>query len=252
MNYLLPCIDRDQMIEVDRLMIEKYQISLVQMMENAGQNLARLVQHHCKNMDNPAILILCGNGHNGGGGMVCGRFLINWGYVVCLVTIGEVARRKVVTIKQYDTLQKMSATVLENDLSHFPDLLAHSDLVVDAMIGYGLDGDLSTELQSIIDALHKRRALPVISLDAPSGLDVSGKLKNKMMLATATLTLALPKWGLIIESNQSTVGELFLADIGVPSNLYAEMGLEVPTMFRKSPILIMNERGYFAPTNISI
>ena len=248
MDYLIPSIDGKQMLEVDRLMIEKYQISLLQMMEHAGENLARLVQRYSENLDSNAILILCGNGHNGGGGMVCARFLLNWGYDVCIVTIGNPSRRKTVTIQQHDNLQAMGANILEHDPKRFPDLLAHSDIVVDAMIGYGLEGDLSEELQIIIDELQKRRELTVISLDAPSGLNVSGEpVRSKTIHARATLTLALPKQGLLLDGNRAVVGELFLADIGVPRELYEEMGIEVATIFRKSSMLLHKSGSNYAP-----
>ena len=246
MNYTIPNIDGKQMIEVDRRMIENYQISLIQMMEHAGENLARLIQRFTKNLDGNAILLLCGNGHNGGGGLVCARFLINWGYDVCVVTTGNPARRKAITAQHYETLRIMGATLVHFDPIRFPDLLDHSDLVVDAMIGYGLVGDLSPELETILSTLQKRSELTVVSLDTPSGLDVSGGTSKQTVQAKATLTLALPKLGIVLEANRSAVGELFLADIGVPPSLYAEMGLEVPLLFRKSSILSRNETGKYA------
>jgi len=79
---------------------------------------------------------------------------------------------------------------------------------------------------------------PILALDAPSGLDsTTGQLADPCIRATATLTLALPKVGLLSETAREVVGELFLADIGVPRKLYASLGLRVPALFGVGPIL---------------
>ena len=68
----IPFITTNQMREVDRVMIEKYGITLMQMMENAGRNLTRLAQQRfIKTNDNKTILIVAGSGGNGGGALVC-------------------------------------------------------------------------------------------------------------------------------------------------------------------------------------
>ncbi len=78
---VVPFISTDQMGEVDRAMIEDYGISLVQMMENAGRNLAQLARQRFLDGEPSGrrILVLAGAGGNGGGGLVCARRLHNWG-----------------------------------------------------------------------------------------------------------------------------------------------------------------------------
>ena len=80
----IPRLTTAQMIEVDRLMIEKYKIDLVQMMENAGRNLARLAQelYLPHGQTNQPIVVLAGTGGNGGGALVSARRLLSWGYKV--------------------------------------------------------------------------------------------------------------------------------------------------------------------------
>ena len=74
----LPGITREQMIEVDRLMVEEYLIPVEFMMEHAGLNLARLaVNYSTDNVDN--YIIIAGRGNNGGGGIVSARRLASWG-----------------------------------------------------------------------------------------------------------------------------------------------------------------------------
>jgi NAD(P)H-hydrate epimerase len=79
------------------------------------------------------------------------------------------------------------------------------------------------------------QAAPVVALDTPSGLDpTTGAAGTPAVWATATLTLALPKVGLF---NAPSVGELYLADISVPSLVYQRMGIAVPELFRHSSLL---------------
>ena len=75
----LPAITREQMEEVDRVMIDDLHISLVQMMENAGRNLAALAQQRFRPS---TVTVMAGSGGNGGGGLVAARHLSNWGVEV--------------------------------------------------------------------------------------------------------------------------------------------------------------------------
>jgi NAD(P)H-hydrate epimerase len=109
-----------------------------------------------------------------------------------------------------------------------------ADLVVDALIGYSLRGDPTGRAAELIQWANQQPA-PVLALDAPSGLDVTtGIAGTPHVQATATLTLALPKIGLI---DAPAVGELYLADISVPAILYLRMGLTPPNLFRENVII---------------
>ena len=78
----------------------------------------------------------------------------------------------------------------------------------------------------------------VTALDVPSGVDVdSGTTPGEAVRAAATLTLALPKVGLLQSEARAYVGDLFLADISVPPGVYAKLGLSVPPLFAESPLV---------------
>jgi NAD(P)H-hydrate epimerase len=115
--------------------------------------------------------------------------------------------------------------------------LSGSDLIVDALIGYGLNGNPRTLVSAIIDAANES-GTNILSLDLPSGLDATtGKAFEPCIMANDTLTLALPKTGLMVEGAGRYVGNLHLADIGVPRELYLEMGLDVGDPFRDGGIV---------------
>ncbi len=108
---------------------------------------------------------------------------------------------------------------------------------MDALIGYSLSGNPRGVTARLIEALNSVAA-PVLSLDTPSGVDTaSGEVHKPAVRATATMTLALPKVGLRSPAARLVVGELYLADIGVPPGLYHRFGLSVAPIFRSGEVL---------------
>jgi NAD(P)H-hydrate epimerase len=111
------------------------------------------------------------------------------------------------------TIQKMGLT--ETDLQ-----LSKANFIIDAMIGYGLQGKPRPPVSGWITKANQSRS-PILALDAPTGLDATtGKPATYCIKAKATMTLAMPKMGLLTNAAQPYVGDLYLADIGVPPELY--------------------------------
>jgi len=231
----IPVLTTPQMVEVDRLMIEEYQIELIQMMENAGRNLAELARRQLGGqVAGNSIAILCGAGNNGGGGLVAARHLHNWGANVSLKLASDPSRLKEIPAHQWRILMQMGL-----DSNKEPDL-PKVDLILDALIGYGLSGDPRQPVAGYIEKANKA-GRPILALDAPSGLDTtSGIPGNPCIKAATTLTLALPKIGLLTREAKDYVGDLYLADISVPPELYQHLGIEVPNLFEKDTILKVN------------
>lgn len=201
------------MIEVDRLMMEEWHISLIQMMENAGRNTAKLAKYLLgESLADKQIIVLCGKGNNGGGGMVAARHLHNWGAKVQVTLVGSPQELKAVPVKQWQILQKMN--LINEDV-----LLETADLIIDAMVRYGFVGAPKPLVPDwIIKANHCRS--PILALDAPTGLDTTSGIPSKLCIrANSTLTLAMPKTGLVLPEAKSCVGALYLADISVPPEL---------------------------------
>lgn len=231
----IPALTTAQMAEVDRLMIEEYGIHLIQMMENAGRNLAELARRMLGGkLAGRKIAALCGAGNNGGGGMAAARHLHNRGADIQVKLIADPGKLKNIPAHQWRILQTMGIAV-EYTLD-----LARADLILDALIGYGLTGDPRGEAAEWIERANGS-GRPILALDAPSGLDTtSGAPGQPCIRAAATLTLALPKTGLIAPPAGPVVGELYLADIGVPPELYRRIGLDVGTIFAEDTIIRIN------------
>jgi NAD(P)H-hydrate epimerase len=218
----LPALSTDQMREVDRAMIEDLHIELIQMIENAGRNLAELA---IARFSPTSVTVLAGTGGNGGGGLVAARHLVNRGRKVRVVLAGP-DDLTAVPAHQLDILTRMGVAVEED-----PEC---ADLVIDALIGYSLHGDPRGRAAELIDWANNQAA-PVLALDTPSGLDVTtGLAGSPCIMAEATLTLALPKFGLL---DAQSVGALYLADISVPAIVYRRMGITAANLFGEASVV---------------
>lgn len=234
----VPHISAEQMIEVDRAMVEDYNILLIQMMENAGSSLAYLARERLLDGDarDKRVLVLAGTGGNGGGVLVCARRLVNYGAQVgILVTKGD-EHFAPIPLHQLGTLRRMGVPI---GGSQDVGVAEKPALIIDGLIGYSLKGAPRGAAADLIRwANHQRTS--ILSLDTPSGVDVTtGIIFDPAIRATATMTLALPKVGLRAPGVESQVGELYLADISVPPSLFAEVipGIEVGPLFAQSDII---------------
>ena len=135
---------------------------------------------------------------------------------------------------QLRILANLDLPILASDLPY-----ADADLIVDGIIGYSLQGAPRGRAAELIQWANDSPAL-VLALDAPSGLDTtSGTLFDPAIVATATLTLALPKEGLRHPDAAWNVGELYLGDISVPPQLYGRppLELDVGPIFAESDVV---------------
>lgn len=237
----VPRVTTPQMIEVDRLMIETYRITLVQMMENAGRALADVARRRFLAGDprGKRVVVLAGPGGNGGGALVAARRLNGWGADVA-VAVSEPEKAFAETPRRHlESARRIGLSIAAPEETP-PEA---SDLILDGLIGYSLRGaPVGAAAARILWA--NAEPAPVLSLDTPSGLDAGeGRVFEPAMIAAATLTLALPKTGFAAPAARRQLGELFLADIGVPPGLYAEpsLGIEVGPLFATSDIVRLGE-----------
>jgi NAD(P)H-hydrate epimerase len=229
---LVPTLSTAQIQTIDRLMVEVYAIDPLQIMENVGRSLATLARWMLGGdvADRP-IVMLAGRGANGGGGLAAARHLLNWGAWVQIVCSHPPDGYKGAPARQLHTLQAMGAPLAWAEEGWE---LPPADLLIDAIIGYGLRGDPRGPARDLIQ-LANSSAAPILSLDAPSGVDTgTGRVFAPHVQAAATLTLALPKAGFCQPEAAAACGALYLADIGVPSALYESMRIQAPALFARA------------------
>jgi NAD(P)H-hydrate epimerase len=234
----VPFITAADMVTVDRFMIDTYGIELIQMMENAGRNLAYLSSRRFFATDPRGrhITVLAGTGGNGGGVMVAARRLHNHGAKVCVVTTREAAAYAGVPGHQLEILRRMSIPIMPAEAI---DACPPADLVLDGIIGYSLRGAPRGAAAALV-AWANQQPVSTLSLDVPSGVDAgAGTVYEPAVRATATMTLALPKAGFRNPGVSAYVGELYLADISVPPSLYARppLGLTVGPLFAAADVV---------------
>ncbi len=217
---VVPAVTTQQMREVDRVATEEVGPNLFQMMENAGRNLASLcVGLLGDGWTSSEVVVLAGTGGNGGGGICAARHLANHGGQVTLV-VSDVARLTGVPAQQLALYRATGARLVEP--GHLEDL--ESSLTVDAVLGYSLAGAPRGVVADLI-AWMSRGDAPVVALDVPSGVDATnGDAPGAHVRAVTTMTLALPKTGLDVDA----VGELWVADIGIPRGVLERAGIRQP------------------------
>jgi NAD(P)H-hydrate epimerase len=226
----VPWLSVEQMREVDRLLVDELGITLEQLMENAGRNLALLARLLLGgDAQGRTVVVLAGPGGNGGGAMVAARHLAVAGAQVHVLLAQPPARLAPVTRRQHEILRRMGLDVQVDSTAIDP-----ADLVVDGLLGYSQAGPPRDRTARLIQATAGRR---VLALDVPSGLELAtGRLHSPHVVAAATLTLAAPKTGLRAPGAPVAVGPLYLADISVPPLVWARLGLPPPSPFGRHTI----------------
>lgn len=240
-----PAVTAAQMAEVDRLATGPFGIDLLQMMELAGSHLAEVARLELGgDLRGRRVVVAAGPGNNGGGGLAAARHLANRGASVHVVLARPAARLSTAGRHQLATLLEtgVDCCVMTYDLSDaaLAALLADADVVVDAVLGYSVRGAPHDEPGRLIEFVAAS-GRPVVSLDVPSGTDPdTGCVAGASVTAVATLTLALPKAGLLTPDGRARAGRLYLGDLGLPPALFAAMGIDTGRPFAHGPITALD------------
>jgi len=231
----VPAVTTDQMREIDRIAMEETGPNLFQMMENAGRNLAEMALECLgANWRQARIVVLAGTGGNGGGGIVAARHLANHGarVALCLAApdkLGEVPGWQYKIFRSTDG-KEVSPQELDKEPPAF---------ILDALIGYSLQSAPRGVFADLI-AWANSTGAPILSLDVPSGMDsTTGEMPGEFIQATWTMPLALPKAGLA----SGNVGQITLADIGIPEETYRRADLAYVPPFGNRFRVLLSARG---------
>ena len=229
----MPAVTGPQMAAVDRAMVDVLGLDIRQIMETAGRQVA-VFARRMLNGDprDKTIAVLCGTGGNGGDGMVAARYLHSWGADVRLLLSREPdPDRHATATHQLGVLRAMGIQVDgANDLSG-------CGLIVDGLLGFSTTSPPTGSTAELIRNANAT-AVPILSIDVPSGLQAStGEPFDPTIRATSTLTLGLPKTGLLADAARPVVGDLWVADIGIPLAAYQAAGITVGPLFAREEFL---------------
>ncbi|ANB59812.1 NAD(P)H-hydrate dehydratase [Anoxybacteroides amylolyticum] len=205
-------VTASEMYAIDRYTIEKVGISEDTLMENAGQAIATILRER---FDKTArIAILAGSGNNGGDGVVTARVLKSEGYNVDLWLIPSSEKMKGAAKRALDIYQHAgyeAKSYIEHSLS-----LERYDVIVDALLGIGVKGEVRSPYKEIIQEVNNIDSLTVYAIDLPSGIPADGGEVEIAIQADVTMTVQYPKLSAYTFPTADYYGELVVVDIGIP------------------------------------
>lgn len=222
-----------QMREVDRRTIEMGIPGIV-LMENAGHRVVEFLEQRFAPLAAQRIVVLCGKGNNGGDGLVIARQLYTRFrplslHVVVLAVPHELKGDAAANSRM---LQVCGCEVFRE----IPAEARHATLVLDAVLGTGIDGPAMGRMLDAIREINTGFPLArVVAVDIPSGMaSDSGEPVGEFARADATVTFTAPKVAQVLPPNCDHVGELVVGHIGSPATLYHDVWLSLlePAMFR--------------------
>jgi NAD(P)H-hydrate epimerase len=230
---------REGVRAVDRAASEEHGVPEVVLMENAARHLADVCLDLLEEVTSPKILMFCGPGNNGGDGLAAARHLHNAGATVCVLVLpareasGGAAGAAGVNL---GIVRRMGLPLIEIDPGA-PDTgvregirrLGRPDLIVDALLGTGLDRQVREPVLSLIRAINALRSSPggaaVVAVDIPSGMDCdTGEALGATVQADVTVSFVGIKTGFLTLGAQAYLGDVVVADIGAPRELVERLG----------------------------
>jgi len=204
------------MREIEARATRDFGISEAVMMENAGRSVAGAVRSffrsRCISKDK-SICIFCGSGNNGGDGFVAARHLSNKGYYPEIILLKPPESLRGISLVNFTAAEKAGIPV-----SVFgPGCKMHGcGLVIDSLLGTGTEGGVREPYLSAIKWINNSK-LPVVAVDIPSGICAdTGDILTAAVKADITVTMGAAKQGLVLEKARKYVGDIIIADIGIP------------------------------------
>lgn len=215
-------MSRSEVRRFDAWVINDLGIPGIVLMENAGRSCAELIIARLNNIDSPKVCIFCGIGNNGGDGCVIARHLAGAAIAPSVIICGDKARIKGDALTNLNIIEGMKLPIGRMDMVQGQiagQVKAFADgcnIMVDALFGTGLRGELTDVYRELIDAVNAHN-LPVVAVDIPSGLDCdTGRPLTKAIKAVDTVTFVAVKKGFVTSADSvNYTGRIHIASIGV-------------------------------------
>ena len=236
-----PAVTGAQMREIQRVAQEDFGLDILQITENGGRAVAALALAMLGGKGrNQRVVVLAGGGNKGATGLCAARLLVNYGFNVEPV-LGEMESELSFFARRQWQVLRESGIVEPHDLETseitIEEHLSRADLVIDALVGYGLEG-APTGIAAAVTDLAAQSHRPILALDVPTGVNATtGEVSSPAIRAVTTLVLDLMKKGLAEPSCKSHVGELYLADLGIPRRVHERLGFDAGSLFSEGPIV---------------
>jgi len=219
-------VTTEQMRSLDRAAIDDYGIPGVVLMENAGRAVAEAAAQMLDGSGR--VVVVCGRGNNGGDGFVAARHLSNAAVAVEIYLLAAAEDLAGEASTNCHIAQQMNLPIIENpDQATLEAAVNSADLIIDAILGTGISGEVRGAAREAIEAINQATA-PVVAVDIPSGIsgDTGAEL-GEAVWADRTLTFGLPKVGHYCYPGHDHCGEIELVDISLPAALVQAADLPI-------------------------
>jgi hydroxyethylthiazole kinase-like uncharacterized protein yjeF len=199
-----------------------------QLMEHAGTAVAaaaRALAIDTDRWDRGPVVILCGPGNNGGDGLVAARRLAEHGARVIVALVASEARPSTPDARRnWDRVRRDDRVTIVHvpvarDVALLGNGIEKAAVVVDALLGTGVQGPLREPIRSAVELVNRARAslVPVLAVDTPTAVDLtSGDPSDPAVRADLTITFHRPKTGLLTRNGKALAGRVLVAPIGIP------------------------------------
>jgi len=219
-----------EMRELDRLTIEEFGILGEILMQRAGLGVAEAAMRFATtSKQEPFVQIFAGKGNNGGDAFVAAYCIKEMGCDVEVLFAGDSSavsgdalthlnrmRSEGIELRELATVEEWQA------LRGMPHLAG--SILIDGLLGTGISGAARGPVSAAIDVINEfSRNAPVVAIDIPSGMNADdGTVAGSCVIADLTVTMALPKKGLLEPCALNAVGNLEVIDIGIPAEFSDE------------------------------
>lgn len=217
-------MSRDQVRAFDAWAINELGIAGLALMENAGRSCAELIAEKLADIESPKVSIFCGTGNNGGDGYVIARHLLNRSFDVTVVVCGDKTKIKGDAKINLDILERLGGCVFQlNPGDAVEKYCKNAHMLVDALFGTGLKGELRGGYQQLISNINSQ-AVPVLAVDIPSGLDCdTAEVLGAAIKAACTVTFVAVKKGFTASDEAlKYTGDIYVASIGIDPSVQSE------------------------------
>lgn len=204
----------EQMKRADEYTIETIGIPSMVLMERAALETVACMEE--EQIDFRKVLVVCGNGNNGGDGYAIARILHLKGHDVTVFFAGNDQKRSIENAQQARITSHYKIPIITNLGSE------EYSVIIDAVFGTGLKREITGHYREIITWINEMNGEKV-AVDIPSGIhDATGEQMGVAFRADLTVALAFPKRGLFLQDGNIFAGKVVTRDIGISSELFLQ------------------------------
>lgn len=253
---MIPLYPTTLIRKVDEIAIKKLDVPSIVLMENAAIEVVKITMEKFKSLDKKSMIgLICGKGNNAGDGFAVARHFINSGFKVKVLYLFDVsemtddAKINFLILKNLLRFNKNLHLIKYKKVNDINKLKGCS-IIIDAMLGSGIKGELKEPYKSIVNKSNNIRSIK-LAIDIPTGLDADKGYASLLFNSDLTVTLGELKPGLFFGDGYAFAGEIKKGNIGIspalyPQNQVKDFLIEAKDAFNSLPQKIKSLHKYSA------